>query len=182
MQKKKKIPNGVEVKVEGKKITVTGPKGEIMRNFGNPAFNKYLSITKENGEIIISSTDESRKIKAMVGTINSLLGKMFTGVISGYKHTLKIYFVHFPVSIDQKQTPAGVEVMVKNFLGEKKPRKALLRGVKMKLEGEIITLTGVDDEKVGQASARLEQITRVKKRDRRIFNDGIFPVSRGIDG
>ncbi len=182
MQRKIKIPEGVEVRIEGKKVFVKGQKGEIARNFSNPAFNRHIIMAKDGSEITISSDDERRKIKAMVGTINALLNKMITGVTRGYKYTLKIYFVHFPVSVESKEMPAGIDVSVKNFLGEKKPRKALLRGVKMKVAGDIITLTGVDSEKVGQAAARLEQITKVRKKDRRIFNDGIFPMKHEIDG
>jgi large subunit ribosomal protein L6 len=174
MMKKYKVPEGVEVRIEGKRVEVKGKKGEVSKDFGNPAFNRCLKIEKVGDEITISTEDERRKIKAMVGTIRAVVESMAKGVANGYECGLKIHFVHFPVTVDAKDGPKGVEVAVKNFLGEKKPRKAVLKGVKVKVAGDTITVSGADKEKVGQAAARLEQITKIRGKDRRIFNDGIF--------
>ncbi len=64
---------------------------------------------------------------------------------------------------------------LKNFLGGKKLRTAKIpEGVDIKLNGDVIELSSRDIELVGMASARLELLTRVTKRDRRVFQDGIF--------
>lgn len=178
MIKKLAIPEGVELKVEGKKVIVKGQKGELSKNFSNPVFNKLLSIRQENSELVIESKSERRKVKSMVGTVYSIVSNMIRGVTKGYSYALKIYFVHFPITVDAKETEKGVEVSVKNFLGEKKPRKATLRDVKVEVKADMITVSGADKEKVGQASARLEQITKVRRKDRRIFNDGIFLIKK----
>lgn len=174
MIKKISIPKGVEISVDGKRVAVKGQKGEIIKDFSNPSMNKYFKIEKSGDEITVSTDDESRKVKAMVGTIKAVIDGMIKGVMKGYECTLKIHFVHFPITVEAKDGSGGVEVSVKNFLGEKKPRKAILKGVKVKIAGDTITITGIDKEKVGQAAARLEQISRIRKKDRRIFNDGIF--------
>lgn len=182
MMKKLSIPSGIEVKIDGKAVSVKGPKGEIKKDFGNPAFNRFISIKAGNGEIEIASTDEGRKTKAMVGTMAAIINKAFTGVTKGYKYTLKIYFVHFPITVEAKKIEGKTEVTVKNFLGERKPRKAMLRDVDVKVSGDSITVSGIDLEKVGQAAARLEQITKISRKDRRIFNDSILISKKEVDG
>ena len=74
-------------------------------------------------------------------------------------------------------TLSGNQFSVKNFLGEKIPRKAVIpAGVKAEVKGDIVELTGVDKEKVGQAAANIEQSTRITNRDRRIFQDGCYII------
>lgn len=182
MIKKVTIPSGIEIKIDGKVVSVKGPKGEIKKDFGNPAFNRFISMKAGSGEMEITSTDDGRKIKAMVGTIAAIVGKAITGVTKGYKYTLKIYFVHFPITVDAKKIEGKTEITVKNFLGERKPRKAVLRNVDVKVSGDSITVSGIDLEKVGQAAARIEQITRISRKDRRIFNDSILISKKEVDG
>ena len=88
---------------------------------------------------------------------------------------------------EEIEIPDGVDVsldnnklIIKNFFGEKVPRKAkILEGVDVKIEGDIITVTGVDKEKVGQTSANMEKSTRITNRDRRVFMDGIYIIDKG---
>ena len=73
-------------------------------------------------------------------------------------------------------------VMIKNFLGEKVPRKArILDGVKVQVQGDIILVNGLDKEKVGQTAATIEQTTRITNKDRRIFQDGCYIISKPGD-
>jgi large subunit ribosomal protein L6 len=69
----------------------------------------------------------------------------------------------------------GNSFELKNFLGGKKIRKAEIpQGVDVKINGDIIELSSRDIELVGMTATRMEQLTRVTKRDRRVFQDGIF--------
>lgn len=180
MIRKVKIPENIEVVIEGKSIIVRGLKGEIKRDFSNPRFNKKLSIEKKENEIIVTSKEDNRPMKSMVGTICANLNNMFIGVSKGYKYTLKVYFVHFPVSIETKQEGEYTEILIKNFLGERKPRRLKVKNVKVEVSGDLIILRGIDKEAVGQIAGRLESITKIRQRDRRVFNDGIFLVKREI--
>ncbi|MGB9830609.1 MAG: 50S ribosomal protein L6, partial [Fervidicoccus fontis] len=74
----------------------------------------------------------------------------------------------------------GDVILVKNFLGEKSPRKArIMPGVKVKIEKEDVIVEGLDIEAVGQTAANLEQATKVKEYDRRVFMDGIYIYEKG---
>ena len=71
------------------------------------------------------------------------------------------------------------EIIIKNFLGEKIDRKSkVLEGVNVSIDKDIITLSGNDIELVGQTAANLEKTTKIKNRDRRRFQDGIFLIEK----
>lgn len=73
----------------------------------------------------------------------------------------------------------GSRVKITNFLGEKYPRYAQIVGdVRVTVKGDIITVSGIDKETVGQTAANLEQATRIVKRDPRVFQDGIYLFQR----
>jgi len=84
-------------------------------------------------------------------------------------------YSHFPI----KNSTDGNTFIIQNFLGERSPRKAVvLDGVKVAIQGDFITVTGADIDKVGQTAANIERATRVKKRDVRVFQDGIYIISQ----
>ena len=71
------------------------------------------------------------------------------------------------------------EIIVKNFLGEKIPRRALvLPNVKVKVEKDIITVESHDKEKAGQTASNIESSTRITDKDRRVFMDGIWMIEK----
>jgi large subunit ribosomal protein L6 len=170
MEKIIEIPEVVKVELENFKVKVSGSKGDLERDFYSPLFKK-IRIKKEDKKILISSESERKKIKAMIGTIDSHIRNMFEGVTNGFTVKLKIVYMHFPFTV--KIT--GKEVLVNNFLGEKTPRKTKIVGdCKIEVKGDEIIVTGINKEDVGQTAANLERATWVKSRDRRVFQDGIF--------
>ena len=69
----------------------------------------------------------------------------------------------------------GDKFVIDNFLGEKYPRKAkILKNVTVEVKGQDVTLKGIDKELVSQTAANIEQITKITKRDLRVFQDGIY--------
>lgn len=111
----------------------------------------------------------------MVGTIRAHINNMIKGVTEGFTYKLKIRYAHFPMKVSVK----GNEVIIENFLGEKHPRRArIMEGVTVKISGEDVIVTGIDKEKVGQTAANIEQATRIKGRDPRVFQDGIYIVEK----
>jgi len=94
-------------------------------------------------------------------------------VTKGYKRNFKILHAHFPASIEVK----GTEILIKNFLGEKFPRKTRLIGpTKMEVKGQNVTLSGPDKESIGQTITNLRNALKIKKKDARTFQDGIYEV------
>ena len=112
----------------------------------------------------------------MVGTIAAHIKNMIKGVTEGFEYKLKVHYTHFPVTVSVE----GDKVLIKNFLGEKHPRIAKIVGnAKVDVKGQDITITGIDIEEVSQTAANLVLKTNVGRRDIRVFNDGIFLVSKG---
>ncbi|MFH1473713.1 MAG: 50S ribosomal protein L6 [Candidatus Aenigmatarchaeota archaeon] len=171
MEKMIEIPKDIEVEIDNFKVKIKGTKGSLERDFYSPLFRKEIVIKKDDKTISIATESKRKKVKAMVGTIEAHIKNMFKGVTEGFTAKLKIVYLHFPFTL--KIT--GSEILVNNFLGEKKPRKTVIVGdCKMEIKGDEITITGINKEEVGQTSANLERITWIKARDRRVFQDGIF--------
>ncbi len=169
------IPEGVDITVDGLTVTVKGPKGTLTREFKT---KEEVHIDKEGNRIKIWALFPRRKTKAMIGTIRAHINNMITGVTKGYVYKLRIHYRHFPMNVSVE----GNKVVIKNFLGEKHPRYAdILDGVTVKVKGkEEIIVEGIDKERVGQTAANIEQATIVKKKDPRVFVDGIYIVEKGV--
>ena len=71
------------------------------------------------------------------------------------------------------------EVLIKNFLGEKTPRKIKLKNeVDVKVDKDVITINSIGKELAGQTAANFETATRIRNRDKRVFQDGIFIINK----
>jgi large subunit ribosomal protein L6 len=100
---------------------------------------------------------------------------MITGVTKGFSYKLKIVFSHFPISVKLQDK----FVLIENFTGERRARKVKTVGdVKVKIEAEDIIVEGVNLEDVSQTAANIEQATRVRRKDPRVFLDGIYVYER----
>ncbi|MBI4018190.1 MAG: 50S ribosomal protein L6 [Candidatus Aenigmarchaeota archaeon] len=175
LEKKIAVPEGVEAITDGKRITVKGKKGVIEKDFGDPKFLKTVSIEKSGQEMTVRSSKDTRKHRAMVGTIEAHLKNMFLGASGGYKYTMRIFYTHFPINITAKDG----ELQIRNFLGEKGARTAKIVGkTDVKVEKDELVLTGPWKEDLGQTAANIERACKILKRDRRIFQDGIYLTSR----
>jgi large subunit ribosomal protein L6 len=165
------VPDGVEVTIEGRKVTVKGSKGTLTRDFS------HVPISIEgNGKTVRVWAEWPRKKEAsLVGTIYSHIQNMITGVEKGFSYKLKIVFSHFPVSVKVQ----GKTVMIENFTGERRARRVKIIGdVKVKVQSEDVIVQGINLENVSQTAANIEQATKVKKKDPRVFLDGIYVYER----
>jgi large subunit ribosomal protein L6 len=173
MKEEMKIPDGVQITIEGKTVTVKGPKGTLSKTLSHPKIDLAV-----NGDVVQISCSQSphKKEKALLGTFRAHIRNMVLGVTQGYECKMKTVFSHFPI----KSSVEGNHLMIQNFLGERHPREAdILETVKVEVKGENITVTGIDKEKVGQTAANIERATKVKNRDIRVFQDGIYIIKRG---
>ncbi|KAF5086752.1 50S ribosomal protein L6 [Methanobacterium aggregans] len=164
------IPEGIDVTVDGA-VTVKGSKGQLSRNFNN----RNIKITVEDGNVVVEARFPKKKDKAMLGTIRSHINNMIVGLTDGFTYNMKIVYAHFPMAVKA----AGDKVTIENFLGERHPRTAKIVGdAKVQIKGEEVTVSGINKEDVGQTMANLEQATKIKGRDPRVFQDGIYLISK----
>ena len=165
------IPEKVEVNLDGSSLTVKGAEGENKRMF--KAID--LIFEKKDNQIIIGSEKSTKREKKMMNTIAAHIKNMIKGVQKKFEYKLKVCFSHFPINVEIKEN----EAIIKNFLGEKIPRKVKIpEGVEVKVDKEIITITSLDKELAGQSAANFETSTRIRMKDRRVFQDGIFIISK----
>jgi large subunit ribosomal protein L6 len=134
-----------------------------------------VELLPEQGAIAVRCVMARRKDKALVGTFAAHLRNMVQGVQQEWEYHLKIVYSHFPI----KAKVQGQEFVIDNFLGEKNARKTSIpQGVKVKVDGDQVVVTGADLEKAGQTAANIEQACRIKDRDPRVFQDGIYITSK----
>ncbi len=161
------IPEGIQIQLEHGLITVQGSRGTIQRKVSLPG----ISITKDNHNLVFSTPKGTLREKRMIKTTMAHVNSMMHGVNEGFVYELKICSGHFPMNVSTD----GKTVIIKNFLGEKVPRKAsIIDGVTVRVEGDKVICEGSDKENVSQTAARIETATKIKGRDRRVFQDGIY--------
>lgn len=168
------IPDDVTVSIDGRLIKIMGPKGEIARELWYP----HITIQQTEGALLVDVDNPAavrKKQKAMVGTMTSHLTNMIDGVTTGYKYVMKMVYSHFPIQLRID----GNKFTIGNFLGEKKDRMArIVDGVDVEINGDMVVVTGINKESVGQTAANIEQATKIKSRDPRVFQDGIYVVGK----
>jgi large subunit ribosomal protein L6 len=171
VSRKVKIPEGVTVRIEGNLVKVTGPKGMLMREMYYPK----VSLSVGGGEFTISTESERKKILAICGTFAAHVQNMCMGVTKGYQYRMRVVYSHFPIQLKL----AGDRIEIGNFLGEKRSRWARIeKDVKVALGSDEVTVTGIDKESVGKTAANIEHATRIRERDPRVFQDGVYTIER----
>jgi large subunit ribosomal protein L6 len=167
------IPDDVSAEMDHLTLSVEGPEGSVSRRLWYPD----ISVVVEDGSVVIESKKADAKTTATVGTFESHVRNMFHGVTEGWEYKMEVFYAHFPmqVSVD------GDHVVIKNFLGEKAPRRAQIRGdTEVQVDGEEVILSGPNKEHVGQTAADIEQLTRVKDKDTRVFQDGVYITEKPV--
>ena len=172
------IPDNIEVKLlDGKILEIKGPLGTVKKSFeGVPVHFKI-----EDRKIKYDIYWKGKKGAALINTIASRIKNVFIGVTKGYTYKMKAYYVHFPINVHIE----GDYVVINNFTGERGSRKAkILPGVNVKVvkKGTDIDLiiTGIDKDAVGQTAANIYLATKVKRKDPRVFLDGIYLYYKGV--
>jgi large subunit ribosomal protein L6 len=140
-----------------------------------------VSILLREGEISVETTWPRKKEASTVGTVHSHINNMIKGVTKGFTYKLKVVFAHFPITVKVKDDT----VIIENFTGERSPRTAKIMGnSKVSIKGEDVIVQGSDLEDVSQTAANMELATKVRRKDPRIFLDGIYTYehTEGMEG
>ena len=165
------IPNDVEVGVRGRFVTVRGERGELTRDFSHAP----VSIQLEKNVVKVQAKWTRKREAALVGTVCSHIQNMIAGVTQGFTYKLKIVFSHFPISVKVQEKT----VVIENFTGERSPRTAKIMGdTKVVPKDEDIIVQGINIEDVSQTAANIQNATKIKKKDPRVFLDGIYIYER----
>jgi len=165
------LPDGVSAKFKDGQVTVTGPLGKVTQDFSKIPVDLEI----KGGAVKIITHGARRKNRSIINTARSLITNAVHGVTKGYEYKLKVIYAHFPVTVKVQ----GKKVMVENFYGERSPRVAEIIGdTKAEVRGEDVILNGVSIQDVGQTAGNLEQATTVKRKDQRVFLDGVYVYER----
>lgn len=140
------IPQGVEAKIEDNKVIVKGPRGELRREV-----RPEIEIEMKEGKILLSLQKEAKKTKSFWGLTRTLISNMVKGVVDGYEKKLEIQGVGYRANVE------GENLVLQ--LGFSHPvRVEKSEGIKFLVEKNIITVSGIDKELVGQIAAKIRRI------------------------
>jgi large subunit ribosomal protein L6 len=143
------IPSGVKIEVSGRDVTVAGPKGSLTQ-----AVVPGVKIEVNGNELLVLSENQSRKARSFQGLTRSLLANMVLGVSEGIKKVLEISGLGYKAELDGN-------TLVLNVGYSHAVRFALPEGIAASIEkNTIVTLSGIDKQKVGQVAANIRSIRR----------------------
>ncbi len=139
------ILEGVEVKIDGQKVVVKGPKGELFKEF-----RPEVMIEIKENKIFISLQIENKQARALWGLTRALIANMVKGVTEGFEKKLEIEGIGFKAQVmgDTLELFIGFTHSVKIKAPE---------NIKFLVEKNIITVSGFDLEKVSQTAAKIRK-------------------------
>ncbi len=140
------LPTGVTVTVQGRSISVAGPKGALTL-----ALRPEVKTSVENNLLYVRLDKESKKSGALWGLFRALINNMVVGVSLGFERKLEIEGVGYRASMD------GSSLVM--TIGFSHPvRVEAPAGITLKVEKNTITVSGADKELVGDVAARIRKV------------------------
>ncbi len=145
------VPAGVEVKLDGQRVEVKGPKGELIHEVASP-----LTVSRnDEGQIVVARPDDERISKSLHGLTRTLVANMITGVTQGYEKKLEIVGVGYRV---QAKGPKQLEFA----LGFSHPVVVdAPEGITFAVETPTnFSVHGVSKQQVGEVAANIRKIRK----------------------
>ena len=148
-----KVPQEVQIKIEGGLILVKGPKGEVSKKI-----HDLVTIEESDGTVVVKPKNDSKEARALWGTYRSLVNSMVKGVKDGFEKVLVYEGIGFKSDVkDDPSTETGK--VLELSVGFTHPvRVAAPKGINFKTEKNQITVSGVDKELVGQTAANIRKV------------------------
>ncbi|MFA5871454.1 MAG: 50S ribosomal protein L6 [Parcubacteria group bacterium] len=145
------VPDGVEISIAGQKITVKGPKGSL-----DFEARREVSVGQEDKEIKVNIGKRTDKqSRALWGLTRMLIANMITGVTQGFEKKLELQGVGYRMAIQGKTIDLA--------LGFSHPVKMdIPEGLEAAIEKNILTVSGIDKQKVGQFAAVVRALKKVE--------------------
>lgn len=141
------IPGNVTVNVLGQKISVKGPKGEL-----SLIVNKAVKIDFSDKKIMFSIGNATKENKSIWGTTRMLAANMVKGVSDGFEKKLEIQGIGFKAALQ------GKNKIILNVGFSHTVELAAPQGVEFAVEKNIVTISGIDKQKVGQIAAEIRAV------------------------
>jgi large subunit ribosomal protein L6 len=143
------IPKGVDVTIEGRAVTVKGPKGQLSMELAEP-----IEISQNDGVLTVTRPNDEGKVRALHGLSRTLVANMVTGVTEGYSKTLEIVGVGYRV----QARGSGVEFS----LGYSHPVPVTPpAGVTLRVETPTrLVVEGIDKQQVGEVAANIRKLRK----------------------
>lgn len=140
------VPAGVTVEIkEGNTVTVKGPKGTLERTLPSE-----MSIKLEDGHVVVTRPNDLKKMKSLHGLTRTLIHNMVVGVSEGYVKSLEVNGVGY------RAAKQGNKLVLN--LGYSHPVEMTdPEGIESAVDGNKITVKGIDKEKVGQYAAEIRE-------------------------
>lgn len=138
------IPGEVSAKIEGSRITVTGPKGELSQ-----MIHPSMTVELAGNELVVNRPSEAKFHKSLHGLTRSLIANMVTGVTSGYEKSLEIRGIGYKAVLAGKKLNLSLGLSHPVLL-------SLPEGIKVELDGpNKIKVSGIDKQLVGLVAAKI---------------------------
>ncbi|OKL48239.1 50S ribosomal protein L6 [Boudabousia liubingyangii] len=143
------LPAGVEVKLEGRELTVKGPKGQLQHVIPEP-----IEVAIDGSELTVSRPNDERKSRSLHGLTRTLIQNMVLGVTQGFEKKLEIVGTGYRVVAKGKD--------IEFALGFSHPVPvAAPEGIEFKVEGPTkLTVAGIDKQLVGEVAANIRKIRK----------------------
>lgn len=142
------IPKGVDIKIDKRRITVKGPKGEL--NWEHP---DMVSVEASEGSAEVKRVNDTKDARARHGLVRSLIQNMVMGVTEGYKRDLEIVGVGYRAQVQGQKITFN--------LGFSHPVDFTLpEGIKAEIDKKqtALSLTGIDKQQIGQVAADIKAL------------------------
>ena len=143
------VPEGVQVTINGNDVTVAGPRGTLSRRF-----HDRIAISRADGVLTVTRSDDERQSRALHGLSRSLLANMVTGVTQGFTRTLEIVGVGYRAALrgSDLEIQAGYSHPVIYPAPD---------GITFETPTPTrIVISGIDKEQVGQVAAEIRQVRK----------------------
>ncbi|KQV07188.1 50S ribosomal protein L6 [Leifsonia sp. Root112D2] len=143
------IPAGVDVKIDGRAVTVKGPKGELSLTVASP-----IEVKIEEGQVLVTRPDDERESRSLHGLTRTLINNQIIGVTEGYSKGLEIVGTGYRVA--QKGNSLEFALGFSHPVTVQPPA-----GISFVIEGNNkVTVSGIDKQAVGEAAANIRKIRK----------------------
>jgi large subunit ribosomal protein L6 len=141
-----KIETGVTINVDGEKLVVNGPKGELMTKIPYG-----IKVTIEDGNVVVKKASESHDLEKFAGLVRALTANMVTGVTRGFEKKLELTGVGYRARVDGQNLVLNVGFAIPVTVAPK-------NGVTISVAENVITVAGANKQLVGDTAADIRRV------------------------